>query len=130
MDFGIMISYFLIGLIIPIGCYLNDMFFGNTHDGEFSDGTLKNLTVKQNSIFRKIMPFKEFKGSVCPKYLYIRIIPLVVHIFLFLILVPLFIIDQLWVNIMNDDIFGYIGIVSLCGFVLYNFIVAILARIF
>ena len=71
MNFAMMIFCFLLGVILPIISYLNDMFFGNNHDGEFSKRTLKKLTVKQDSFFRKIMPFKEIKGSVCPKYLWI-----------------------------------------------------------
>ena len=130
MDFAMMICCFLIGIILPIVGYLNYMFFGNNHDGEFSEGTLKKLTVKQDSFLRKVMPFKEIKGAVRPKYLYIRIIPLVVHILVFLILMPVFAIDQLFINIMIDDIFGYIGLVSIVIFVLYNFTIAILSRVF
>lgn len=62
MDFAMMICCFLIGIILPIVGYLNDMFFGNNHDGEFSEETLKKLTVKQNSFLRKVMPFKEKKA--------------------------------------------------------------------
>lgn len=129
MDFVMMICCFLIGVIIPIVGYLNDMFFGNIHDASFSEQTLKRLTVKQDSFLRKVMPFKEIKGSVCPKYLYIRIIPLVVHVLLVFTIVPIFAIDQLSANIMIDDAFGYIGIVSTAVFVLYNFTLAILARV-
>lgn len=130
MDFAMMICCFLIGIILPIVGYLIDMFFGNNHDGEFSEGTLKKLTVKQDSFLRKVMPFKEMKGAVRPKYLYIRIIPLLVHILVFLILMPVFAVDQLFINIMIDDIFGYIGLVSIVIFVLYNFTIAILSRVF
>lgn len=130
MDFVMMICCFLIGVIIPVVGYLNDMFFGNIHDCEFSERTLKKLTVKKDSIFRKIMPFKEIKGSVCPKYLYIRIIPLISHILVLLVIMPIFAIDQLLTNIMIDDVFGYIGIVSTAVFIIYNFTLAILARVF
>ena len=130
MDFTMMICCFLIGIILPIVGYLNDMFFGNNHDAEFSEGTLKKLTVKQDSFLRKVIPFKEIKGAVRPKYLYIRIIPLLVHILVFLILMPVFAIDQLFINIMIDDIFGYMGLVSIVIFVLYNFTIAILSRVF
>ena len=130
MDFDMMICCFLIGIILPIVGYLIDMFFGNNHDGEFSEETLKKITVKQNSFLRKVMPFKEKKGAVRPKYLYIRIIPLLVHILVFLILMPVFAIDQLFINIMFDDIFVYIGLVSIVIFVLYNFTIAILSRVF
>lgn len=130
MDFTMMICCFIIGVILPIIGYLNDMFFGNNHDGEFTEGTLKKLTVRQDSFLRKIIPFKEIKGSVRPKYLYIRIIPLVVHILVLVIIIPIFAIDQLLANIMIDDVFGYIGIVSTAVFVLYNFTLAILARVF
>lgn len=95
-------------------------FFGNNHDGEFSEKTLKKLTVKQDSFLRKVMPFKEIKGDVRPKYLFIRIIPLLVHILEFLILMPVFVLDQLLINILIDDIFGYIGLVSIAIFVLYK----------
>ena len=61
MDFVMMICCFLIGVIIPIVAYINDMFFGNIHDASFSEKTLKRLTVKQDSILRKIIPFKEIK---------------------------------------------------------------------
>ena len=130
MNYDMMICCFLIGVILPIVGYLNDMFFGNNHDGEFSKRTLKKLTVRQDSFLRKIMPFKEIKGSVRPKYLYIRIIPLIVHILVLLVIMPIFAIDQLLTNIMIDDVFGYIGIISVTVFILYNFIVAILARVF
>ena len=125
-----MICCFLIGVIIPIVAYLNDMFFGNINDASFSEKTLKRLTVKQDSFLRKIAPFKEKKGSVRPKYLYIRIIPLILHVLILLIIIPIFAIDQLLVNIMIDDVFGYIGIILAAVFVLYNFTLAILARVF
>jgi hypothetical protein len=105
------------------------MFFGNIHDGNFSERVLKKLTVKQDSFFRKIMPFKKIKGSVHSKYLYIRIIPLILHILMFLILIPMFMIDQLLTDFIHNDFFGYLGIVSIGVFILYNFIMAIIARI-
>ena len=129
MNFAMMVCCFLLGLILPIISYLNDMFFGNNHDGEFSKRTLKKLTVKQDSFFRKIMPFKEIKGSVCPKYLYIRIIPLFVHILMFIIFIPMFAIDQLLIDFIHNDFFGYLGIVSSVIFIIYNFTIAIVARI-
>lgn len=129
MNYKIMIFCFFIGVILPIIGYLNDMLFGNNNDSEFSEWTLNKLTVKQDSFFRKIMPFKELKGSVYHKYLYIRIIPLIVHILIFLILMPMFIVDQLLVDFMVDDVFGYIGASIIIIFVLYNFILAILAKI-
>ena len=90
MNFAMMIFLFFGGLVCQLVAFLNDIFFGNVHDGEFSLDTLKKITVKNDSIFRKILPFKELKGSVRPKYLYIRIIPFVIHIILLVLLLILF----------------------------------------
>jgi len=128
MNYEIIIS--IGSLLCALGLSFFDMLFGNIHDGAFSKKTLEKLTVNQDSIFRKIMPFKELKGSTRPKYLYIRIIPLIINILAVIILSISLIIDIFFINFVNDFIFIVFAGLLFFIYILYNFILAILARVF
>jgi len=76
------------------------------------------------------MPFKEIEGAVKPKFLYIRAIPLFIQTIFSFIAILLFLIDQLFIDYMIDEIFAYIGFVSLCIYTIYTLILIVLARCF
>lgn len=129
MKYELIILLFFGGIISPLMLYINDLAFGNVNDGKFSSYFLEKMTVKSSSFLRKIMPFKEIKGSVRPKYLYIRAIPLFIQAIFSIITLTLFLIDQLIIDYMIDDIFAYIGLISLGLYTIYTLILIVLARV-
>ena len=130
MKYELIIFLFFGGIISPLMLYINDLAFGNIHDGHFSSHFLEKVIVKPSSFLRKIMPFKEIKGAVRPKFLYIRAIPLLIQTIFFIIALSLFLIDQLLIDYVINDIFAYIGLISLSVYTTYTLILIVLARCF
>lgn len=130
MKYELIIFLFFGGIISPLILYINDLAFGNIHDGHFSNHFLEKMIVKPTSFLRKIMPFKEIKGAVRPKFLYIRAIPLFIQTIFFIITLSLFLIDQLLIDYVINDIFAYIGLISLSVYTIYTLILIVLARCF
>lgn len=130
MEYELIIFLFLVGIIAPLMLYINDLLFGNVYDGNFSKLFLEKMTVKSTSFLRKIMPFKELKGAVRPKFIYIRAIPLFIQSVFFIITVTLFLIDQLFIDFMIDEVFAYIGLISLSIYMLYELMLIILSKCF
>lgn len=127
MDLTMTICFILL-FFIPILYYLMGIYLGDKNDSAFSDAALKKLTIKQDSILRKIIPYKK-KGYICTTYLYIRIIPFIIHVLLFVVLMIMLIVDQLLIDFINDSVYIYISAGVGIIFMLYNFILAVLAKI-
>ena len=96
MDLTMTICFIFL-FFIPILYYLMGIYLGDKNDSAFSDATLKKLTIKQDSILRKIIPYKK-KGYICTTYLYIRIIPFIIHVLLFVVLMIMLVVDQLLID--------------------------------
>lgn len=58
MNFG-MVILSMVGIFATILYYLMGIYLGDKNDSAFSDATLKKLTIKQDSILRKIIPYKK-----------------------------------------------------------------------
>lgn len=127
MDLTMTICFIFI-LFIPILYYLMGIYLGDKNDSAFSDAALKKLTIKQDSILRKIIPYKK-KGYIFTTYLYIRIIPFIIHVLLFVVLMIMLVVDQLLIDFINDNVYIYISAGMGIIFMLYNFILAVLAKI-
>lgn len=127
MNFG-MVILSMVGIFATILYYLMGIYLGDKNDSAFSDAALKKLTIKQDSILRKIIPYKK-KGYICTTYLYIRIIPFIIHVLLFVVLMIMLAVDQLLIDFINDNVYVYIATVIGIIFILYNFILAVLAKI-
>ena len=127
MDLTMTICFIFL-FFIPILYYLMGIYLGDKNDSAFSDATLKKLTIKQDSILRKIIPYKK-KGYICTTYLYIRIIPFIIHVLLFVVLMIMLAVDQLLIDFINDKVYVYIATIIGIIFMLYNFILAVLAKI-
>ena len=128
MSYITIILVFFLGTITALCSFLSDVISGNPDDGYFSDKTLKKLKLKDESIFRKILPFKENK-EYPNNFLYIRVIPLVIHTILFIVSIILFFIDQILWDFLEDEIFFWIGGITAIFFMFYKLITNILSRI-
>jgi len=117
------------GILCVLLVSLTDLYLGNKFDGGFSDKTLERLTVKKNSILRKILPVKEYKNSRS-LFLYIRVIPVIIYFLIFIAMTLILVLDFTLVDLIDDMAFSIISISIIGLHVLYNLILAILVRVF
>lgn len=64
---------YIIGLVFPLLFYVIDLH-DNNFDSHFSENTLKKLNLKENSILKKLIPFKVrniIKNGVVVGYRYL-----------------------------------------------------------
>ena len=128
VDYNAMIFVFFVGIISPLFLCISDMIFGNSFDGRFSENYLKKMTVPKNSLLRKIMPFKELKGSIRPTYLYIRIIPFMFYMVLFIVSIIMFVVDQVLIDYISNNFFCILGFISGLIYVLYTLLMVFLTK--
>ena len=123
------ILIFYSGFLMSLAFCFQNLFLGNDHDNLFSEKTFNKLVVPKDSVLRKMVIFKEYKHALTP-FLYIRIIPYLVILFLTVIGSILLVINLLVENFIPGEIFFYSGFVMLGVYFAYELILIILIHVF
>ncbi|MDY2728152.1 MAG: hypothetical protein SOV26_04020 [Candidatus Onthovivens sp.] len=121
------IIVFFICILVPLFMYFKDLIFGSQNDCFFSDNTIKKLTVPKKSFLRKLVIFQEGKMTN-PPFLYIRLIPYLIQLFIVIVGTILFFIDQFAIDFIPSIIFMVIGYSTLGIYVLYELLLIFLSR--
>lgn len=126
MDLNQIIVFFICILDVLFMHFIN-LIFGSQHDCYFSDNTLKRLTVPKKSFLRKLVIFKERKMTN-PPFLYIRVIPYLIQLFIVIVSTVLFFINQFAVDFIPSVVFMVIGYGTLGIYVIYELFLIFLSR--
>ena len=126
MDLNQIIIFFICILVV-LFMQIPLLILGNSNDCYFSDKTIKKLTVPQKSVLRKLVMFKEAK-SANPPFLYIRVIPYLIQLFIVIVSTVFFIIDQFVINFIPSIVFIIIGYGTLGLHVIYELVLISLSR--
>ncbi len=126
MDLNEIIIFFVCILVTLFMHFIN-LALGNSDDCYFSDNTIKKLTIPQKSVLRKLVIFKEPK-SANPPFLYIRVIPYLIQLFIVIVSTILFFINQFAINFIPSIAFIIIGYGTLGLHVIYELILICLSR--
>lgn len=118
------IIVFYICILTPLFMHL---LFGCQHDCYFSDNTIKKLVVPKKSFLRKLVIFKEGKMTN-PPFLYIRVIPYLIQLFIVIVSTILFFINQFIINFIPSILFMAIGYSTAGLYVIYEFLLIFLSR--
>lgn len=105
----------------------SNLILGSQNDCCFSDKTIKKLTVPKNSFLRKLVIFKENKMTN-PPFLYIRVIPYLIQLFIVIVSTVLFFINQFVVNFIPSNVFMIIGYSTSGTYIIYELILISLSR--
>lgn len=126
METNDIIVFFICILSVLIMNFSN-LILGSQNDCYFSDKTIKKLTVPKNSFLRKLVIFKENKMTN-PPFLYIRVIPYLIQLFIVIVSTVLFFINQFVVNFIPSNVFMIIGYSTLGTYIIYELILISLSR--
>lgn len=126
MDLNQIIVFFICILVVLFMHFIN-LIFGSQHDCYFSDNTIKKLTVPKKSFLRKLVMFKEGKMTN-PPFLYIRVIPYLIQVFIVIVSAVLFLIDQFAIDFIPSIVFMVIGYGTLGTYVIYELFLIFLSR--
>ncbi len=121
------IIVFFICILVVLFMHFKNLFFGNQHDCYFSDNTIKKLTVPKNSFLRKLVIFKEGKMTK-PSFLYIIVIPYLIQLFIVIVSIVLFFIDQFVIDFIPSIVFMVISYGTLGIYVIYELFLIFLSR--
>lgn len=121
------IIVFLICILVVLFMHFKNLIFGSQHDCYFSDSTIKKLTVPKNSFLRKLVIFKEGKMTN-PSFLYIRVIPYLIQLFIVIVSTVLFFIDQFVIDFIPSIVFMVISYGTLGTYVIYELFLIFLSR--
>ena len=121
------IIVFYICILSTLFMHFINLVFGSQHDCYFSDNTLKKLKVPNNSFLRKLVIFKEGKMTK-PPFLYIRVIPYLIQLFVVIVSTVLFIINQFSIRFIPSNIFMVIGYGTAGLYVIYELVLIFLSR--
>jgi len=121
------IIVFYICILTPLFMYLMHLLFGCQHDCYFSDNTIKKLVVSKKSFLRKLVIFKEGKMTNYP-FLYIRVIPYLIQLFIVTIGTILFCINQFAINFIPSTVFMVVGYGTLGTYVIFELVLIFLSR--
>ncbi len=121
------IIMFFINLFAVLFMQISSLILGNANDCYFSDKTIKKLTVPKNSFLRKLVIFKEGKMTN-PPFLYIRVIPYLIHLFIVIVSTILFFINQFVVSFIPGIVFIIIGWASFVAYLIYGLALFFLSR--
>ncbi len=121
------IIVFFICILVVLFMQIPLLILGNSNDCYFSDKTIKKLTVPQKSVLRKLVVFKEAK-SANPQFLYIRVIPYLIQLFIVIVSTILFLINQFLISFMPSIVFMIIGYGTLGLHVIYELVLISLSR--
>lgn len=121
------IIVFFICILVVLFMHFKNLIFGSQHDCYFSDKTIKTLTVPKKSFLRKLVIFKEGKMTN-PPFLYIRVIPYLIQVFIVIVSIVLFLIDQFTIDFIPSIVFMAIGYGTLGTYAIYELILIFLSR--
>ncbi|MBS1363732.1 MAG: hypothetical protein HPY96_05800 [Bacilli bacterium] len=121
------IIVFFICILVVLFMQIPLLILGNSNDCYFSDKTIKKLTVPQKSVLRKLVVFKEAK-SANPQFLYIRVIPYLIQLFIVIVSTILFFINQFLISFIPSIVFMIIGYGTLGLNVIYELVLISLSR--
>lgn len=121
------IIVFFICILVVLFMQIPLLILGNSNDCYFSDKTIKKLTVPQKSVLRKLVVFKEAK-SANPQFLYIRVIPYLIQLFIIIVSTILFFINQFLISFIPSIVFMIIGYGTLGLNVIYELVLISLSR--
>lgn len=126
MNLNEIIVFFICILDVLFMHFIN-LIFGSQHDCYFSDNTIKKLTVPKKSFLRKLVIFKEGKMTN-PPFLYIRVIPYLIQLFIVIVSTILFFINQFAKNFIPSIVFMIIGYGTLGLYIIYELVLIFLSR--
>lgn len=121
------IIVFFICILVVLFMHFINLIFGSKHDCYFSDNTIKKLTVPKKSFLRKLVIFKEGKMTN-PPFLYIRVMPYLIQLFIVIVSTVLFLIDQFAIDFIPSIVFMVIGYGTLGIYVIYELFLIFLSR--
>lgn len=121
------IIVFFICILVVLFMQIPLLILGNSNDCYFSDKTIKKLTVPQKSVLRKLVVFKEAKSSN-PPFLYIRVIPYLIQLFIVIVSTILFFVNQFLISFIPSVVFMIIGYGTLGLHVIYELVLISLSR--
>ena len=121
------IIVFFICILVVLFLQISLLIIGNSNDCYFSDKTIKKLTIPEKSILRKLVIFKEVKMTN-PPFLYIRVIPYLIQLFIVIVSTILFFINQFAINFIPSIVFMIIGYSTLVLHVIYELVLIFLSR--
>lgn len=126
MDLNQIIIFFICILVV-LFMQIPLLILGNSNDCYFSENTIKKLTVPQKSVLRKLVMFKEAK-SANPPFLYTRVIPYLIQLFIVIVSKILFFVNQFVINFIPSIVFMVIGYGTLGLHVIYELVLITLSR--
>ncbi|MCM1260327.1 MAG: hypothetical protein NC182_05270 [Prevotella sp.] len=126
MDLNQIIVFFICILVVLFMHFIN-LIFGSQHDCYFSDNTIKKLVVPKKSFLRKLVIFKEGKMTN-PPFLYIRVIPYLIQLFIVIASTVLFFINQFSIHFIPSIVFMVVGYGTLGTYVVYELVLIFLSR--
>lgn len=126
MDLNQIIIFFICILVVLYMHFIN-LIFGSENDCYFSDNIIKKLFVPKKSFLRKLVMFKEAK-SANPPFLYIRVIPYLIQLFIVIVSTILFFVNQFVINFIPSIVFIIIGYGTLGLHVIYELVLITLSR--
>ena len=121
------IIVFFICILVVLFMQIPLLILGNSNDCYFSDKTIEKLTVPQKSVLRKLVVFKEAKSSN-PPFLYIRVIPYLIQLFIVIVSTILFFVNQFIISFIPSIVFMIIGYGTLGLHVIYELVLISLSR--
>ncbi len=121
------IIVFFICILGTLFMHFINLLFGSQHDCYFSNNTIKKLTIPEKSVLRKLIIFKEAK-SANPPFLYIRVIPYLIQLFIVIVSTVLFFINQFVINFIPSVIFMIVGYSTLGLYLIYELVLIFLSR--
>ncbi len=121
------IIVFFICILVVLFMHFINLIFGSKHDCYFSDNTIKKITVPKKSFLRKLVIFKEGKMTN-PPFLYIRVMPYLIQLFIVIVSTVLFLIDQFSIDFIPSIVFMFIGYGTLGTYVIYELFLIFLSR--
>lgn len=126
MDLNQIIVFFICILVVLFMHFIN-LIFGSQHDCYFSDNTIKKLVVPKKSFLRKLVIFKEGRMTN-PPFLYIRVIPYLIQLFIVIVSTILFFINQFVISFIPSIIFMIVGYGTLVTYLIYELVLIFLSR--
>lgn len=126
MDLNQIIVFFICILVVLFMHFIN-LIFGSQHECYFSNNTIKKLVVPKKSFLRKLVIFKEGKMTN-PPFLYIRVIPYLIQLFIVIVSTVLFFINQFAIHFIPSIVFMVVGYGTLGTYVVYELVLIFLSR--
>ena len=124
---------YIIGLVFPFLFYVTDLY-ENNFDSHFSENTLKKLRLKENSVLKKIIPFKQgsiIKNGVEVGYrylLYPRVYAYLIQLIAILIGFIALLINYIIIEFMSHICFSIVGVILLGVWAIYTLIINTLSQ--